>query len=83
MAKTTEEQDQYNTVCRGRFDEIVAKLDDLNNKLFVGNGQPSLMVRIDRLEQCKQSTSKAIWVAITAFITAVAGAVWEMFFQKS
>jgi hypothetical protein len=83
MAKQVDEQKQYDDVCRDRFDEIVSKIDDLRNKLFVGNGQPSLMVRVDRLEQCKKSTSRTLWIAVTAFVTAAAGAIWEMFFQKN
>jgi hypothetical protein len=83
MAKTTDEKEQYESVCRSRFDEIIDKLDSLNSRLFIGNGQPSMMVRLDRLEQCKQSTSKTLWIAVTAFVTAAAGAIWEMFFQKN
>lgn len=83
VAKEINDSEMYSLVCKRRFDELDEKLDMLLKTLVVGNGQPSLVVRVDRLEQCKQSTSKALWVAVTAFITAVAGAIWEMFFQKS
>ena len=76
------ENERYDEICSKQFAEINGKLDSLISKLISGNGQPSLMVRVDRLEQCKESTSKAFWIAISAFITAVAGAVWEMFFKN-
>jgi hypothetical protein len=82
MAKTMDEHDQYNQICKDRFDEIITKLDDLNAKLFVGNGTPSIVVRMDRLEQSKESSSKIVWLAVSAFITAAAGFVWSFFFDK-
>ena len=42
------------------LERIERKLDELHGRMFVGNGTPSISVRIDRVEQVQKV---ALWVA--------------------
>lgn len=42
------DQDQYDNVCKDRFDEILGKQDKLYNKLFLDNGAECLQSKINR-----------------------------------
>ena len=41
---------QYDSVCRERFDEIIDKLDEMNHKLYVDNGTKSLQSKVNESE---------------------------------
>jgi len=41
--------------CKERFDRIDSRLDELFDRLFIGNGKPAWDVRIDRIEQKARS----------------------------
>ena len=49
------DQEQYNNVCKARFDEgkeqftqIIGKIEQLHNKLFLDNGSECLQSKINR-----------------------------------
>jgi hypothetical protein len=78
MAKVADDQTQYDGVCHEKFDEIICKLDTINNKLFIGNGNPSLVIRVDRLEQAKKLAGKALWLAAGAWVVLIVGSLWKV-----
>lgn len=41
-----------------KVDDALEKLNDLNRRLYVGNGQPAVMTRLDRIERV---VSVLIW----------------------
>lgn len=77
------DETQYETVCKEQFEKILDRLEEIHSKLFVGNGQPAINVRIDRLEQSHRSATKAMWIAIAAFITAGCGTIWAIMTGKT
>lgn len=77
MALASDET-QYENVCKEQFKKILDRLDEIHGKLFVGNGQPAMNVRLDRLEQSHKASTKAFWIAITALIVVMIGAVWDL-----
>ncbi len=72
-----ERNDQYDSICRGEFAAIHAKLDRLDEAIR-GNGKPGIQLRLDRLELDAQRRTKLIWLILGACITASvsAGAAW-------
>ena len=61
----TPEQTQYNDVCKDEFRDIKESIQDLHgdfkkffNDYYVGNGKPSHMVRMDRMERFM---TKTVW----------------------
>ena len=66
----TEQHDQYSTICKDRFDEIVQKLDKLNDKLFIDNGGDSLQTQINKNKN---------WIkSVTGFLTAIGLGLFSM-----
>ena len=54
------EKEQYEAVCKDRFDEIITQLETLNKRLFKDNGSKSLQSRIN---------DNAIWCSIIKWFT--------------
>jgi hypothetical protein len=75
-------REQYEMVCREKFEEIISRLDDIASHLYKGNGGPSIIVRMDRLEQTRQTAARSFWIAVTAIVTAVVLGIKEMFFTR-
>ena len=74
-------QSQPPHVCQysERIDRMCRQVDEMHSKLFVGNGQPSLMVRVDRLEQ---SEDRRVWLQRTvvgAALGSVVASLWALF----
>jgi len=57
MAK--EHPDQYDIICKDRFDKMEKILTNIDKKLFRGNGSPPWDVRIDRVERLSKVL---VWV---------------------
>jgi len=71
----TDEETQYEIVCKGEFVEIGSKLDRIDSALR-GNGKPGINTRLDRLEQDAKRMGKIVWLVLGACITgAVALAI--------
>ena len=47
----TQETDQYENICKDRFDKIEEIVTSIDTKLFRGNGSPSWGIRLDRAER--------------------------------
>lgn len=58
--------------CTDRFDRIDKSLEDLHNKLFVGNGQPPITVQIDRLNMFKKLACYFGSILIVAVVGIIA-----------
>lgn len=69
--------------CKARFDTIDGKLDAIHNRLFVGNGQPAVVTRIDRLEQNEKARSKILWILVGAIIVGAANMFLDLMRSKS
>jgi hypothetical protein len=69
--------EMYDLLCKGRFDELCRKLDSIEGKLL--SGDTPLIVRVDRLEQCKKMTARGFWIAVTAFVVGVANLLFARF----
>jgi len=64
--------------CTKRFDKIDRAFEELNNRLFKGNGKDAWDVRLDRLEVFKKVI---IWVICTLII-ATASVVGKMIISQ-
>ena len=71
--------DQYEAVCKERFDEINAKLDTLHNRLFVDNGSPSMQSRLNRNERIIKALLWVVMVVGAASIAQVTKGVYNHF----
>jgi hypothetical protein len=69
--------------CKHRFDGIDAKLDAIHNRLFIGNGQPAVVTRIDRLEQNEKARSKILWILVGAVLVGAANMFLDLMRSKS
>jgi len=83
--------DQYEAVCRERFDELNQKIDKaatkdqvsqlgaqmttFNNKMFIDNGKPCYQTRLDRNERLWKVT---VWVITVICAASIAQAVRTM-----
>jgi len=54
------ENKQYEDVCRPQFQTIIHKLEKIDEKLFQGNGTPSLMERVARIEESRKAPMPTI-----------------------
>lgn len=52
-----------------QFSALGAKLDEINSKLFIGNGTPALMIRVDRLEQSSKLVGWALAIVLTVLLS--------------
>ena len=80
---------KYDGECKLKFDQVAlqskatndalkviqATVEDIHKRLFVGNGDPSVMVRIDRTEQIQKVLVWAIGIAGGTVIVAIVGVV--------
>ena len=58
--------------CLARHEELMEKLDSIERRLFVDNGEPSIQTRLARHEMVIHAL---LWVVSVATGTAIAGAV--------
>ena len=70
---------QYETVCKGEFAAIHAKLDRLDEAIR-GNGKPGIQLRLDRLEAAEKSRSRVVWIIVGAAVTLAGSHVWQQVF---
>ena len=70
-----------------KIDDIGTKMDKMHTALFIGNGTPSIAVRLDRIEQSHARNS--VWISIIAvavigvIVTLVGEAVKSHFFSHT
>jgi hypothetical protein len=64
----------YDSVCKGEFASINAKLDKLDEAIR-GNGRPGVALRIDRLERAARRYSRLAWLIVGSALTSVAAAL--------
>src|ERR1035437_9905600 len=50
--------------------EIKATVDDIHKRLFVGNGEPSITIKIDRLEEKQKARNKHFVIVYTGLVGA-------------
>jgi len=72
-------QEQYDRVCKGEFDRIHRKLDDIadsqsnqHNRLFVDNGAPCVQTRLDRNDRMWKIMIFVLTVVCVASIAQIA-----------
>ena len=58
--------------CLARHEELMEKLDSIERRLFVDNGEPSIQTRLARHEMVIHAL---LWVVSVVMGTAIAGAV--------
>ena len=58
--------------CLARHEELMAKLDSIERRLFVDNGSPSIQTRLERHEMVIRAL---LWVVSVVMGTALAGGV--------
>ena len=71
--------EQYETICKGEFGELHAKLDRMDVAIR-GNGKPGLNTRLDRLEQEAKRQARLIWLVVGSAVTLAASAAWQAVF---
>ena len=69
--------EQYETICRGEFAEIHAKLDRLDEAVR-GNGKPGIQLRLDRLEAAEAVRSRLLWIIAGAAVALALSALWRL-----
>ena len=72
-------QEQYESVCKGEFGQLHAKLDRLDEAIR-GNGKPGIQLRLDRLESAERSRSRLLWLIAGSAVTMAASAIWRAMF---
>ena len=68
-------QEQYESVCKGEFGQLHAKLDRLDEAIR-GNGKPGIQLRLDRLESAERSRSRLLWLIAGSAVTMAANTLW-------
>ena len=71
--------EQYETICKGEFDELHAKLDRMDVALR-GNGKPGIQLRLDRIEQDSKRQARLVWLVVGAAVTLAASSAWHAVF---
>ena len=66
--------EQYDSICKGEFAEIHAKLDRLDEAIR-GNGKPGIQRRLDRIEAAEAVRRRVVWLVVGAVVTLVAMAI--------
>ena len=59
-----------------RLDKIDARLSTIEERLFVGNGSPAMLVRLDRLEvqaERRKTNNVLVWTTILGILVCVVG----------
>ena len=59
---------------------LFKKLDGID-KMLRGNGQPGMMVRVDRLEQESITRSKIFWITAAAIIGLCSSGIYAIFLK--
>lgn len=62
-----------------KIDRMAKQVEEMHAKMFVGNGQPSWSVRLDRLEQAED---RRVWLQRTvlgAAVCSMVASVWALF----
>lgn len=75
------DQEQYEMVCRGRFDRLEGGIERLCTKIDrmdegirgTGNGVPGLAERVRTLEEDRKGRVRLRWLIVSAIVNAV---VW-------
>lgn len=72
------------TVCpeSPRFSRIETMVTEMHQKLFLGNGQPSLMLRIDRVERITEGLCRIFWAVSIAGILGGLALVVKLIIQS-
>ena len=73
----SDEQDQYQRICKGEFADLHRKLDRLDEAIR-GNGKPGIQTRLDRLEMAEAIRSKLLWIITAATVTGAVALVWRL-----
>jgi len=67
-------ESEFDTL-RADLGEIKAALKDLGKAIYIGNGVPPMMARLDRLEQAQKRRDKWYWLlagsAVSMFVTTL------------
>ena len=71
--------EQYESICKGEFDELHTKLDRLDVAIR-GNGKPGIQLRLDRLESAERTRSKLLWIILGAAGTLAVTSLWQRVF---
>jgi hypothetical protein len=70
-------EEQFEKTCKSEFDEIKGMIQKIHDKMFVGNGHPSMSVQLDRLNSFKRTTCWFIGVMSVSFIGIVSKLIFE------
>ena len=71
--------EQYETICRGEFQELHTKLDRMDEAIR-GNGKPGIQLRLDRLESSQVTRNRLLWLVAGAVVTLAVAGVWKLIF---
>jgi len=71
-------ESQYETFCREQFQVVHHKLDRLDAAIR-GNGNPGILVRLDRLEAVETFRSKVRWIIFGALLTGAGTLIASIF----
>ena len=71
--------EQYETICKGEFGELHAKLDRMDVAIR-GNGKPGIQLRLDRIEQDTKRQARLVWLVVGAAVTLAASSAWNAVF---
>jgi len=71
-------EEQYGNVCEPQIHALKEAVDDtkqlvieIHNAFYVGNGKPSVMVRMDRNERVLKAALWLFGIVVAAFVVAV------------
>lgn len=70
MTEQSQEKIQYEQVCKGAFNRLFSKLEQIDEAIR-GNGKPGMLLRLDRLEQ----KGKLLWFVGGAAVTTTISAI--------
>jgi hypothetical protein len=72
---TLTEQEQYAIVCKPQLERIEQMLADMNRRLFIGNGLPSLVVRVSRNEDSLAFLRRVVWMCVGGIVSVIVAVV--------
>lgn len=76
--------DTINLYCKSQFELLKSDTQEIKNDIrsiknkMTGNGKDGYDIRIDRLEQSKNSRSRVEWLILSAFIVILVNALWGL-----